>query len=89
MIICRQCRVQGRVQGVSFRYATQRKALELGVTGYARNRNDGSVEVLVCGEEKAVTSLCQWLWKGPALAQVSDVQCEQIAPQAPVDFTTA
>ena len=43
-------RVHGLVQGVGFRYSTQREALQLGLTGYARNMDDGSVEVVACGE---------------------------------------
>lgn len=48
--ICVRCWVHGMVQGVGFRYSTQREALKLGLTGYARNLDDGSVEVLACGE---------------------------------------
>jgi acylphosphatase len=81
--------VKGRVQGVSFRYATRKKAQELGVCGYARNLDDGSVDVLACGEEEAVTSLCQWLLKGPSFAQVSSVQCVDHALIVENDFTIA
>ena len=47
-------RVHGLVQGVGFRYSTQREALQLGLTGYARNMDDGSVEVVACGEADRV-----------------------------------
>jgi len=47
----------------------------LGISGWARNLSDGRVEVLACGEAKAVESLCAWLHKGPAAAEVSSVQC--------------
>jgi acylphosphatase len=77
--LCLRCQVSGRVQGVGFRYATVDKALALGVTGYVRNLPDRRVEVLACGEERAVTTLRNWLWQGPPLARVSDVHCE-IAP---------
>ena len=43
--ICTMAWVYGSVQGVGFRYSTQREALQLGVTGYARNLDDGGVEV--------------------------------------------
>ena len=56
MAECRQCWVSGRVQGVYFRGATQRRAEELGVTGYARNLPDGRVEVLACGAAEAVAA---------------------------------
>jgi acylphosphatase len=72
--LCLRCFVTGRVQGVGFRYATARKADALGVTGYARNLPDRRVEVLACGEEKAVTALRDWLWQGPPMARVSDVR---------------
>ncbi|MGM0434749.1 MAG: acylphosphatase, partial [Pseudomonadota bacterium] len=51
---CVLARVEGRVQGVSFRDSTRIQAQRLGITGYARNQPDGSVEVLACGEERAV-----------------------------------
>ena len=77
--LCLRCQVSGRVQGVGFRYATVDKAQALGVTGYVRNLPDRRVEVLACGEERAVTALRNWLWQGPPLARVSNVHCE-IAP---------
>ncbi len=47
--MCYKAWVQGTVQGVGFRYSTQAKANALGVQGYARNLDDGRVEVLACG----------------------------------------
>ncbi len=73
---CLRCYVSGRVQGVFFRAATQEKARELGLDGYARNLSDGRVEVLACGHEQAVADLRAWLWEGPPAAQVRDVTCE-------------
>lgn len=55
--ICTMAWVYGSVQGVGFRYSTQREALQLGVTGYARNLDDGGVEVLACGEAEQVEKL--------------------------------
>lgn len=87
---CRRCRVTGRVQGVFFRASTREQARHLGLTGYARNLPDGSVEVLACGETKALQALQDWLWQGPPLAQVSQVECEDVEPDSvPDDFTTA
>lgn len=51
---CVICWVYGQVQGVGFRYFTQQEALRLGIRGYARNLDDGSVEVVACGEDEAV-----------------------------------
>lgn len=50
--------------GVGFRYSTQREGLKLGLTGYARNMDDGSVEVLACGEAQQVEKLIAWLKAG-------------------------
>lgn len=75
--LCLRCRVEGRVQGVFYRASTRNKARELGVTGYARNLADGAVEVLACGDAAAVEALRNWLWEGPAQAQVERVACEQ------------
>ena len=74
-VICKRCLVSGRVQGVFYRATTAGRARELGVTGWTRNLADGRVEVLACGETADVEALCQWLWRGPAGAQVSDVTC--------------
>ncbi|MEZ5583881.1 MAG: acylphosphatase [Candidatus Competibacteraceae bacterium] len=79
MMVCMRCYVSGRVQGVWFRAATREQAVALGITGYARNLADGRVEVLACGEEKAVTNLREWLWQGPTHAQVTEV-VEQSVP---------
>lgn len=48
--VCIIARVHGRVQGVGFRYTTQHEAQRLGLTGYAKNMDDGSVEIVACGE---------------------------------------
>lgn len=84
--LCLRCYVSGRVQGVGFRYATADQALNLGVTGYVRNLPDRRVEVLACGEERAVNALRNWLWQGPHLARVSDVRCEALPCQNRHDF---
>ena len=75
MKICKRCFISGLVQGVSFRYYTRREALNLGLSGWARNLPDGRVDVLACGEKTAVEELCRWLNQGPALAQVTNVDC--------------
>jgi acylphosphatase len=87
---CFKAWVHGRVQGVGFRYSTQRQAHSLGVRGYARNLADGSVEVLACGEPQQVDALINWLKAGgPRSAQVDKVLVEPHQPaQAPQDFTT-
>jgi len=78
-IIARRCYVSGRVQGVFYRASTCERAQQLGCRGYARNLADGRVEVLALGDQKAVDALIEWLWHGPPAAQVSDVQCTEVA----------
>ena len=64
----------GRVQGVFFRASTREKAQELGVTGWVKNRSDGSVEALVEGPAQAVADLVEWAHHGPPKARVDDVE---------------
>lgn len=73
MNICYQGFVSGRVQGVFFRAETQRKAKQLGLDGWVRNVDDGSVEVLICGAEAEIQKMLAWLQQGPPLAAVAAV----------------
>ncbi len=75
--------VYGRVQGVGFRYSTQQQARSLGISGYARNMDDGSVEVLASGNEESVKRLMAWIKAGgPRSARVEKVVSEpHAAPQ--------
>jgi acylphosphatase len=70
-------RVTGRVQGVSFRWWTQREAEKLRLDGWVRNEDDGSVTALISGPEAAVSTMIERLWKGPPGALVSDVSFEE------------
>ena len=74
--VCIRCQVAGRVQGVFFRASAREQAVRLGLTGYARNLPDGRVEVLVCGEPRAVDKLREWLRAGPPQAAVTGVAFE-------------
>jgi len=65
--------VRGLVQGVNFRYYTRQRATQLGLTGYVKNRWDGTVEVVAEGEEGPLRELLAWLRVGPRWAQVEDV----------------
>lgn len=65
--------IEGRVQGVGFRYATIRQAERLGLTGWVRNLPDGRVEVEAHGDGRAMGALENWLWEGPTHARVSRV----------------
>jgi len=77
-----QAIVHGRVQGVSFRYYTQRRAVGLGLKGYVRNLPDGTVEVVAQGPEDAVRQLHFWLHRGPRLARVRQVKTLWQTPMA-------
>ena len=69
----RLLRIEGRVQGVGYREACVQRAQALGLTGYVRNRRDGSVEAMLQGPIEAVSRMQAWLHKGPPLAQVDRV----------------
>nr|WP_299241016.1 acylphosphatase [uncultured Halomonas sp.] len=85
---CANAIVSGRVQGVGFRHAVKKRAEELSLTGRASNLADGSVEVTICGEDKKVDQLIEWLWQGPPAAQVTQVQTEDIDWCEYSNFTT-
>ncbi len=73
---CIRCWITGRVQGVWFRDSTRTRARQLQLTGYANNLADGRVEVLACGAAPALAELKAWLRRGPPLARVTEVRCE-------------
>lgn len=66
--------VSGRVQGVFFRAALKREAEDLGVKGWVRNLEDGSVEAVFEGEEDLVKMLVDYCRRGPPGARVSKVE---------------
>ena len=74
MTITRHLRISGRVQGVGFRFHVERKARELGVTGWVRNRHDGTVEAVVQGLPEAVEAVIAAARQGPRAAVVTDVK---------------
>lgn len=88
-MIGKRCLVSGRVQGVFYRASTARRARELNLRGYAKNLDDGRVEVMVYGDADDVQELCDWLWEGPPAARVSDVlitEAENV--EVPAGFVT-
>ena len=86
---CIQLRITGRVQGVAYRAWAQRQAEALGLSGWVRNRRDGSVEALFCGPRERVQAMIESCRTGPRLAQVEDVTV--LGPAEPVTggFTIA
>ena len=70
MAIRAHLRIEGRVQGVSFRQSTRDEADRLGVKGWVRNLPDGAVEAVLEGEPEAVEALVAWCHRGPRLAEV-------------------
>jgi acylphosphatase len=70
----RLLQIHGLVQGVFFRESMREKALELGITGWVRNRRAGSVEALVQGEPENVEKIIAWARRGPPQAQVERVE---------------
>lgn len=72
--MAKRLRISGRVQGVGFRYSMSLEAVRLGVTGWVRNRRDGSVEAVVDGAPEAVAAIIAWARRGPRGASVTDVQ---------------
>lgn len=69
-------RIEGRVQGVGFRYFVLTRAQALGLTGWVGNRVDGQVEVVAEGEHDALENLLAVLFEGPRGALVMDVHYE-------------
>ena len=72
--------VRGRVQGVGYRWFVRERARALGLTGWVRNRQDGSVEVLAIGNDSALEQLRTLLRSGPSGARVSDVEEQSTEP---------
>ena len=66
--------IRGRVQGVGYRDVMRAEARRLGVTGWVRNRHDGSVEAVVHGRAEAVEALMEWVHRGPPAAMVLRVE---------------
>lgn len=79
--------VEGRVQGVFFRDTCRRVAQENGVTGWARNRPDGAVEVVLEGGAEAVERVVAWCRSGPPHAVVTAVKVSEEEPEGISGFT--
>jgi acylphosphatase len=79
--------ISGRVQGVGFRYFVQAKATELGLNGWARNLDDGRVEVYAAGPPERLSDLAAALHIGPRMADVRSVEESEEAFQKLAGFS--
>lgn len=77
-MIGKKIKVFGRVQGVFFRHSSRIKAKELKLNGYVKNLEDGSVEIVIQGEDGAIENFIIWARKGPFLAKVERIEIESV-----------
>jgi acylphosphatase len=76
--VCLKIIVTGKVQGVFFRDSLRAEALRIGLTGYARNRADGRVEIIACGDEEAVYELVRFARRGTLISKVDKVVLSEV-----------
>ena len=81
-----RCKITGTVQGVFYRASAAQVARELGLRGFVRNLDDGSVEAVVDGDSAAVRNMLAWLWEGPPSAVVRGVVVEGWRQHVPEQF---
>jgi len=75
-----RARIHGRVQGVWYRAWTEQTARKLGLSGWVRNRADGTVEALFCGSEGDVNRMLQLAHDGPPAARVEKIEVFEDSP---------
>ncbi len=78
--------VHGQVQGVFFRDSCRREAKRRGLTGWVRNRSDGTVEAVFEGEEATVEEMVRWCGEGPPDAGVQDVDVSNEPAEGATSF---
>jgi acylphosphatase len=83
----RRLRIHGMVQGVGYRESMRREAEKLEVSGWVRNRRDGSVEAMVCGTDDAIAAIIAWARTGPRFSKVERVLVENDQVITSVGFT--
>jgi acylphosphatase len=76
-------RVSGHVQGVGYRDACVRRARALGISGWVRNRMDGSVEMMLQSSPKPLADMCHWLRHGISTANVEELEVSVVPPPLP------
>jgi acylphosphatase len=82
----RRFTIRGRVQGVNFRWSCREMAGQLDLSGWVRNRRDGSVEVVAEGTEASLADFITWCGHGPPHAHVTDVEEHAEPPRNEVGF---
>lgn len=83
-------RIEGIVQGVGYRFFTEDKAREYGLTGYVKNRYDGSVEVHVEGDKNVLEKFIADLKVGPRMSRVEGIDVQWVKAESKYDsFTIA
>jgi acylphosphatase len=88
-MIRRRVVVRGHVQGVFFRDTCRREARRLGVTGFVRNADDGTVEAVFEGDPDPVATMVDWVHAGPDHARVSRVEVVAEEPEGLRGFVVA
>ncbi len=78
--------ITGRVQGVCFRASTQKQAIKLGVSGFVKNNNDGSVKVVASAEPEILEKLVVWCRKGSIMAKVTGLMVEDLTTEKFMQF---
>ena len=65
--------IEGRLQGINFRYQTQRQALKLGLVGFVRHLSDGRIEIEMQGEKAQVDKMLDWCQQEPHSSQIRSI----------------
>ena len=81
-MISKSVKVIGKVQGVGFRFYTQKTARELGVNGFVKNERDGSVYIEAEASEDIMETFLHWVSHGPEWARVDEMNTQDIPHQA-------
>jgi acylphosphatase len=84
--IRRRAVVHGQVQGVFYRDSCRREARRLGVAGFVRNLDDGTVEAVFEGDPDAVGAMLDWVHAGPPRARVEQVRISREEPEGLTAF---
>jgi len=83
-----QVRITGTVQGVGYRAWTEQAARSRGLSGWVRNRRDGSVEALIAGPDDKVDDMLAHFWQGPMASRVERVSAEAASEPMQLGFRT-